>query len=668
MSLGGYLPPVVAEILAQNGEFKAAMSETKAELTGLQAATSKLAAVGKVAMAGLAIGVAAVAFESVKLAASFDQTMELIHTQDQAAQSTVEALKGKVLDLAGAVGQSPGSLAEALYHIASVLGPAVMDTVQGQAQAMDILTQAAKLASLGMANLDDVTYALSGVMSVGMKDIHNATDAVAMMNATVGMGDMRMQDLAAAIGTGILPAFKTAGLSFNDFAASIATLTDNSVPANEAATRLRMTVALLTAPSGEAAKALEDIGLSQIDAANALTARDAELAQFGITVSQLASDMQQPNGLLVAVKDLKSHLEGLSAPAAAAVIEKAFGGGKTSGAIQTLLEESDRLQSKYDQLGTSADRAKKFEDAWADQRKQFSQQWNELKDRVEAYGIKLGNWLIPKIQTAITWMSQHKDIVKILAIVIGTVLVVAIIAYTAAMMSAAIATLAATWPILAIIAVIALVAIGIYELVKHWDTAWNWIKQISGDVWHWIYQYIWKDGIWKAFDVTRDTLDQLVDWWKKGWDKIGEDIQNVYDHTIKPVLDAIGKGTQAIHDFFDTSAHGTTAGIPGRAGGGPVNAGMPYMVGENGPELYVPGQSGTILTPGQIAAMGRSSGSSGGGGGPSGGTGGGGGGGDQVIHQHIYLDSKQIWEGQLSLARNKSLTPAQMWPSTARAI
>lgn len=35
--------------------------------------------------------------------------------------------------------------------------------------------------------------------------------------------------------------------------------------------------------------------------------------------------------------------------------------------------------------------------------------------------------------------------------------------------------------------------------------------------------------------------------------------------------------------------------IPGRAAGGPVSAGAPYMVGENGPELFVPASSGGIV-------------------------------------------------------------------------
>lgn len=36
------------------------------------------------------------------------------------------------------------------------------------------------------------------------------------------------------------------------------------------------------------------------------------------------------------------------------------------------------------------------------------------------------------------------------------------------------------------------------------------------------------------------------------------------------------------------------AGIPGRAAGGPVAGGMPYMVGEHGPELFIPNASGRI--------------------------------------------------------------------------
>lgn len=43
--------------------------------------------------------------------------------------------------------------------------------------------------------------------------------------------------------------------------------------------------------------------------------------------------------------------------------------------------------------------------------------------------------------------------------------------------------------------------------------------------------------------------------------------------------------------------------IAGRADGGPISAGRPYMVGEEGPELVVPRGSGTVIPAGRTAAM-----------------------------------------------------------------
>ena len=40
---------------------------------------------------------------------------------------------------------------------------------------------------------------------------------------------------------------------------------------------------------------------------------------------------------------------------------------------------------------------------------------------------------------------------------------------------------------------------------------------------------------------------------------------------------------------------GGTSGPPGRATGGPVNQGRPYLVGERGPEVFVPSSGGRIV-------------------------------------------------------------------------
>ena len=51
-----------------------------------------------------------------------------------------------------------------------------------------------------------------------------------------------------------------------------------------------------------------------------------------------------------------------------------------------------------------------------------------------------------------------------------------------------------------------------------------------------------------------------------------------------------------------TSLLGGLLGLPGRATGGPVTGGRAYLVGERGPELFVPTQSGRIEAAGGAAA------------------------------------------------------------------
>lgn len=51
-------------------------------------------------------------------------------------------------------------------------------------------------------------------------------------------------------------------------------------------------------------------------------------------------------------------------------------------------------------------------------------------------------------------------------------------------------------------------------------------------------------------------------------------------------------------------AIGFNVQLPGRAAGGPVSAGSPYIVGERGPELFMPSGSGTIIPNNRLAAGG----------------------------------------------------------------
>ncbi|MDH5279526.1 MAG: phage tail tape measure protein [Thermoleophilia bacterium] len=55
-----------------------------------------------------------------------------------------------------------------------------------------------------------------------------------------------------------------------------------------------------------------------------------------------------------------------------------------------------------------------------------------------------------------------------------------------------------------------------------------------------------------------------------------------------------------------TGGVGFLGGVPGRAAGGPVTGGRPYMVGESGPELFVPSTAGRIVASAPTAASSES--------------------------------------------------------------
>ena len=63
---------------------------------------------------------------------------------------------------------------------------------------------------------------------------------------------------------------------------------------------------------------------------------------------------------------------------------------------------------------------------------------------------------------------------------------------------------------------------------------------------------------------------------------------------------SLGQASQGVN--FNPSAFSMPSLLPGRAAGGPVQAGQPYIVGERGQELFIPQNSGTIVPNGQYAA------------------------------------------------------------------
>lgn len=329
--------------------------------------TAGMAALGSKLTKGLTIPLVAAAAGAVDVATKFNSAMTRIQTQAGASAKDVKTLSTQVLALSKTAQQGPVDLANALYHLKSV----GLDNVQ----AMKALKTSSDLAAVGNANLEDTTNALAGAWRTGIRGAKNFHDAAATVNAVIGAGNMTLADFNDALGTGILASAKTFGLTLKDVGSALALFTDEGVPANSAATRLRMSFSLLGAPSNVAIKQLATIGISQF---------------------QLGNDLRKPNGLITAIGDLKQHLDdsGLSLTKQAALLSHAFGGGRSSSAILSLINNFSVLKQKQDQVTNSLG---KYDKAVAAQKATPAAQFHELVANLEQAAVKLGNEILPDV-------------------------------------------------------------------------------------------------------------------------------------------------------------------------------------------------------------------------------------------------------------------------------
>jgi TP901 family phage tail tape measure protein len=344
----------------------------------------------KSAMAAAAVATVAIGVESIKMASKFDASMTLLHTQAGVAQDKMAGLKSGVLALAGKVGQDPDSLAESLFHVESNFESMGISS----AKALKLTETAAKGATVGHADLVDVTNALTAAVAAGVPGVKNLDQAMGVLNATVGVGDMKMQDLADAFGTGMLATVKGFGLSIQDVGAGLAVFGDNNIRGALAGNQLRMSVQALAKPVSTAGDTLKMLGLK---------------------TDTLAKDMQK-GGLKLALEDLidRMHKAGVSSKEQGKVITDAFG-RKAGAGLNILVDQFDRMESKYPKLNEGAH---KFGSAWEDTKKTFQFQMKAMRGELDSLMIQLGVKLIPVASKFLGFLSDVakngavKDVLK----------------------------------------------------------------------------------------------------------------------------------------------------------------------------------------------------------------------------------------------------------------
>jgi TP901 family phage tail tape measure protein len=508
-------------VAAKTAGDSAAVAGDKAEVSG-----GKAAAFGT-GMKTALLGVGLAAVYGVTQAAKFQSSMTTLLTQAGVARSQFAGLEQGVLALAGQVGFSPTSLASALYHVESsfqsvgITGP----------KALNLLKIAAEGAATGHANLVDVTNALDATIAAGVGGIKNYSQAMGALNAIVGAGDMTMQDLADAMGTGLMAQGKLYGQSLQQIGGALATLGDNNIRGAKAATDLRMSWQAIQAPMKAGIPVLQALSLQSGTLAYTMTHK----------------------GLTAALQQFVDHLRASKVPVQdwGQIITDVFGKRAGTG-IGVLIDQLDRLKSKLPDVQKGAD---SFGQAWVTQGKTIGQQWHDLLAGLQSLAISFGQLLLPPATKVVgvlakfaTFVQRHADLAAFAGglLALAAAFKVASVAMDAFGKGGSLAMLAS--PAFLAVAAIAALAFGLYELYRHSQL----VRAVVADVAR-FFRTVWADTMHVAGAVIQwfvhgplAFIKQQIGVFSQWWASHGKEVEQVTSavwHAVYAIISAYWKLT-----------------------------------------------------------------------------------------------------------------------------
>jgi len=399
------LPPTMAVLTASNSDFMAKMAESKAAMEDLStsgtSSFSKLSSVGGAMLAGIAGGAVAVGGVSLKMAADFQEATDQLVTGAGESEKNIGMVRDGILAMAATVGQTPIELAKGMYLIESA-------GYHGAA-GLTVLKAAAEGAATGGAQMATVANAVTTALTDYHLPASQAADVTSALIQTVADGKTHLQDLAGALGK-VMPVASALGVSFQEVTGAMATMTNAGLTARFAATHLQNTLLALSAPSATADKALASVGLTSQQVKDTLDGPGGLSAALSLIETHVGSTF--PKGSVASVTALKDIMGGVTGYSTALML---------SGANAKAFEDDQK------NIGGALDRNSQSVQGFNIVQKDLSFQLKQVEAGAEAAAVKIGDWLIPKVETlghdaadVVVWLGHNKDVLYGIGIVAGT--------------------------------------------------------------------------------------------------------------------------------------------------------------------------------------------------------------------------------------------------------
>lgn len=353
---------------------------------GLKKAGTSLTSAGRTLTRTVSLPLIGIGAIATKMALDYDQAFTQIEATTNASQETIDGWRKSVLALSGVTARSPEELANALYFLAS----AGLDAKE----IFPALEASAKAAASGLGETQDIAKITANVLNAYADAGLKAADVTDTLVAAVREGTADPKEFSGALGR-IIPIASKAGVSFDQVAASLATVSNIGLDVNEGVTAMRGLLQALVAPTQQTQDALKKLGLSSDDVR-------ASLADDGLLDTLDLLD-EKSHGQIETIQQLVPNVRSLT------------------GFFGLQGQEAEKVDAIFAKL---ADSTGALGDAFKTTREsdafKFQQGMNDL--RIAA--IKLGNQLIPilvdtiipAIQDALKWWQKLSPESKTLAL------------------------------------------------------------------------------------------------------------------------------------------------------------------------------------------------------------------------------------------------------------
>jgi uncharacterized membrane-anchored protein YhcB (DUF1043 family) len=471
------LPPIVATLLADIKEFTAKMDEAKAKVAETSKESSAeldaMSKVGKAALFGVAGGAVAAAAASVDLGMKFQEATTTLAANAGISVKAATNIGDAMQATAGKSIFSATALTTSFASVAAELG-STEGKAYTAAQALSFMKTSSDLAEGSGISLQSATESLGQVMqSYGIKakgaasasdilfqsarlsgnSVPSVTAAVQRLHTQLGITTpplgqtgALLVDMAKHGATGSV-AIRTLSTAMTSLLKPMVNVQTSTQALNQATAQLPPGLQALAqayqrgqVTATEVTKATAGLNVQQKEAWTNFTTAAAAVDKAKTSYADLGLTVTDANGKFVGIKSvieqLQPKLVGMTQAQQLATLTQVFG----AKAAKELLTTITAGPAAYGAATAAVQRQNAVHEAAVKQQATLQHQIATIEAELEDYGIKIGVFLIPKIEdlihvtgSIVGWFDKHRAAAVALGTIIAGFLTVAIKAFVTEM-------------------------------------------------------------------------------------------------------------------------------------------------------------------------------------------------------------------------------------------